>query len=207
MLITLMLLTVGVVYSKKNDSKLEGKKIILDAGHGGKDGGTSVDGIYEKDINLSVILKLKKELNKHGVDVLLTRDGDYDLSSPNTNRRKKSDFDNRIDLINNSNADMYISIHVNYLDDNRYYGAQTFYTKENLKLAQVMQESLKNKLNSPMYEKELNNSIYMYKKLSIPGVLIEIGFISNRNERELLTNDDYQDKIVDSIINGLISYY
>ena len=129
------------------------------------------------------------------------------MSSPNASRRKKSDFDNRIDLINNSNADLYISIHVNYLDDNRYYGAQTFYTRENLKLAQVMQESIKNKLNSPMYEKELSDSIYMYKKLIIPGVLIEIGFISNCNERELLTNDDYQDKIVNSIINGLVSYY
>ena len=99
MLVSIMLLTVGVVYSHELDSRLVGKVIVLDAGHGGKDKGTSVDDIYESDINLSLVISLKNELSKHGVDVLLTRDGDFDLSSPNAFRRKKSDFDNRIKLI------------------------------------------------------------------------------------------------------------
>ena len=207
MLICLILLTTGIVRSKELDSKLVGKIIILDAGHGGKDRGSSVSNVYETDINLSLVLKMKAALNKHGVDVILTREGDYDLSSPNENRRKKSDFDNRIKLINNSKADLYISIHTNYLVDARYYGAQVFYTDGNEELAHVIQESMISYLHSPMKEKKLSENIYMYKKLNIPGVLIECGFLSNDVERKLLITDDYQNKIVDSIIEGIISYY
>lgn len=207
MCITLMLLTSSVVYSSKKEDVLKGKVIVLDAGHGGKDGGTSVNGIYEKDINLAIVLKLRDELNKQGVDVILTRDGDFDLSSPNTNRRKKSDFDNRIKLINSSAADLYLSIHVNYLNDGRYYGAQTFYTGDNEDLARVIQTEFKKKLSSPMDVKKISNSIYMYKQLTIPGVLIETGFISNSSERKLLINDEYQYKIVDAIVGALINYY
>ena len=207
MLISLMLLTSGVVYSHELDSKLVGKVIVLDAGHGGKDRGTSVNDIYESDINLSLVLKLKNVLNKHGVDVLLTRDGDYDLSSPNVSRRKKSDFDNRISLINNSRADLYLSIHINYLVDSRYYGAQVFYTNGNEELANVLQTSMINNLGSPLKEKRISDSIYMYKQLLIPGVLIECGFLSNGKEKSMLITDKYQDKIVDAIVDGLIKYY
>lgn len=203
LLISLMLLTCRVVYSYELDSKLVGKVIVLDAGHGGKDKGTSVNGVYESDINLVLVLKLKNELSKHGVDVILTRDGDYDLSSPNAFRRKKSDFDNRINLINNSGAHLYLSIHINYLNDTRYYGAQVFYTDGNKMLAKSIQECL----DSPMNEKKLSNTIYMYKKLNVPGVLIECGFLSNDNERRLLQDNDYQNKLVESIVKGLLKYY
>ena len=102
MLISLLLLTIDIVSSKELDNVLIGKVIILDCGHGGKDKGTSAEDVYESDINLSIVLKLKEELIKQGVNVILTRDGDYDLSTPNASRRKKSDFDNRINLINES---------------------------------------------------------------------------------------------------------
>lgn len=207
MCITLVLLTSKIVYSVELDNKLIGKVIILDAGHGGVDAGTSVNGIKEKDINLSIVLKLKKELIKQGVDVLLVRDGDYDLSEPNAKRRKKSDFDNRINLINNSKADLYLSIHINYLNDGKYYGAQTFYTEENIKLANIIQKEFIDNLKSPMKEKKLSNDIYMYKQLEIPGVLIECGFLSNKNERYLLQSNDYQSKIVSAIVEALIKYY
>ena len=202
-LISLVLLTSGIVYSHEMDGKLVGKVIILDAGHGGKDRGTSVNGVYESEINLSVVLKLKNALNKHGVDVILTRDGDYDLSSPNVSRRKKSDFDNRINLINESGADLYLSIHMNYLSDSRYYGAQVFYIEGKSRLAKSIQDNF----DSPMKEKKLSNSIYMFKKLIVPGVLIECGFLSNDKERSLLQDKDYQDKLVESIVNGLLKYY
>lgn len=207
MLIMLILLTSSISSGHEINNKLMGKVIVLDAGHGGKDRGTSSRGIYESDINLNIVLKLRDELVKQGVNVILTRDGDYDLSSPNVDRRKKSDFDNRIKLINSSEADMYISIHMNYLADAKYYGAQTFYTGNNERLANVIQESLKKGLNSPMNSKKLSESIYMYKKLTIPGLLIECGFLSNSKERNLLVDDSYQLKIVKSIITGLIQYY
>lgn len=207
LLISIMLFTSGFVYVNAISNKLVGKVVVIDIGHGGKDSGTVYKDIKEKDINLSIGLKLKKELIKYGVEVIMTREGDYDLSSPNALRRKKSDFDNRIKLINESNADMYISIHINYLDNAKYYGSQVFYTEDNLELAGVIQSEMIEQLKSPLKERELDNDIYMYKKLDIPGVLIECGFMSNTKERSLLVTDKYQSKIVKSIIDGLIKYY
>jgi len=207
MLISLLLLTIDIVSSKELDNVLIGKVIILDCGHGGKDKGTSAEDVYESDINLSIVLKLKEELIKQGVNVILTRDGDYDLSTPNASRRKKSDFDNRINLINESGADLYLSIHMNYLSDSKYYGGQVFYTEGNEKLASVMQDSFRKKLKSPMEEKKLSETIYMFKKLNIPGVLIECGFLSNPKERDLLNTLEYQEMVALTIVDGLIKYF
>lgn len=192
---------------KDLNPKLIGKRIIIDVGHGGKDSGTVYDDIKEKDLNLSIALKLKEELIMNGVDVIMTRDGDYDLALPNANRRKKSDFDNRIEMINDSGANMYLSIHINYLGNAKYYGAQVFYIKGNNDIADYIQEEFINDLKSPMNSRILSNDIYMYKKLNIPGVLIECGFLSNSKERKLLVDDSYQYKLVRSIVKGLINYY
>ena len=170
------------------DSPLLGKVIILDAGHGSEDPGTTYGKIYEKDINLKISLYLEKALSKYGASVIMTRDGDYDLSTPNTNHRKKSDFDNRIKLINESKGDMYISIHLNYLSNSAYKGAQVFYNNDNKKLAQVVQT-------------------YMYNKLKIKGVLIECGFLSNASERNLLQSEEYQEKVAVSIADAIVKYY
>lgn len=202
-----MFFLIGNVYLKELNTKLIGKVIVIDIGHGGKDSGTIYGNIKEKDINLSIGLKTKEELIKEGVEVILIRDGDYDLSYPDAKRRKKSDFDNRIKIINNSNADMYISLHINYLDNTKYYGAQTFYTEGNEKIADIIQEQFIKNLKSPMKSRQLGDDVYMYKKLKIPGVLIECGFISNSKERELLLSEDYQNKIVSSIVQGIIEYY
>ena len=207
LLITSLLFTYGFVYMKELNPKLIGKTIVIDVGHGGKDSGTVYKDVREKDLNLSIALKLKNELIMNGVNVIMTREGDYDLSLPNANRRKKSDFDNRINLINGSGADLYLSIHINYLGDERYYGAQTFYIKGNEELAFNIQKAFSTNLKSPLEERLLSNEIYMYRKLKIPGVLIECGFLSNANERNLLKEDKYQHKIVSSIVEGLIGYY
>lgn len=202
-----MFLTANISYSKEINAKLMNKVIVIDPGHGGKDAGTSVGSIYEKDINLNIALLLKDELIKNGASVILTRDGDFDLSSPNIDRRKKSDFDNRIKLINESDADLYLSIHINYLENKKYYGAQVFYTKGNEILANVMQQSFNSYLKSPMNEKEVQDSIYMYKKLKPAGLLLECGFLSNDREKNLLIKKDYQEKIVNAIVKALLNYY
>ena len=194
-------------YSKSKHDSISSKVIVIDPGHGGKDAGTSFSDTLEKDINLAISLLLKDELEKYGASVIMTRDGDYDLSSPDIDRRKKSDFDNRINLINNSNADLYLSIHINYLEDERVYGVQTFYTDDNKNIAMEIQNGFKNDLNTPLESKRLNNSIYMYKKLNVPGVLIECGFLSNYKDRKLLLSESYREKLVKSIINSLIKYY
>lgn len=207
LLIVFCVCFVGNAYLKELNSKLIGKTIVIDVGHGGIDSGATYDNVKEKDLNLSIANKLRTLLIKNGVNVVMVRDGDYDLSLPKVTRRKKSDFDNRINLINQSNADMYLSLHINYLGDSRYYGAQVFYTNGNEKIAVSIQDSLIKGLKSPMKEKMLDSNIYMYKKLNIPGVLIECGFLSNAKERKLLQDSEYQDKLVDSIVEGLINYY
>ena len=184
---------------------LSGKLIVIDIGHGGKDMGTSYQDIYEKDINLAIGKKLEQQLSKNGASIIMTRDDDYDLSSPDAKRRKKSDFDNRIKLINESNADLYLSIHTNYLNDSSYYGAQVFYDNNNYKLANDIQARL-NTITYPRSVKKIPN-IYMYQYLKIKGVLIEVGFLSNEYERTNLLKETYQQSIAEQICLGLIDYY
>ena len=207
LLISVCLFTSGFLYVNAISNKLVGKVIVIDVGHGGKDSGTVYKNIKENDINLDIALKLKKELIKLGVEVIMTREGDYDLSSPGSLRRKKSDFDNRIKLINESKADMYISLHINYLDNPKYYGGQVFYIDSNQRLANIIQDEFIRQLSSPLKVRNMDDNIYMYKKLDIPGVLIECGFMSNVKERNLLVTSKYQSKIVKCIIDGLINYY
>lgn len=189
---------------------LVGKVIILDVGHGGKDPGTVINDIYEKNLNLAIAKKLEKQLIKNGATVILTREGDYDLSKPNALWRKKSDFDNRINLINTSNADVYISIHINYLTNKKYKGSQLFYdstNSQNKKIARIMQEVLNKKLNNNRDYKKINNNVYMYNKLIIPGVLLECGFLSNYEEQKLLQQASYQQALAKAITQGIITYF
>ena len=182
---------------------LVNKIIVVDPGHGGPDPGSTYKDIYESNINLKISLYLKKELEKRGAIVYLTRDNSYDLSSPNSTFRKKSDFDNRIKIINQY-ADYYLSIHLNHLDDSRYYGIQVFSSKKEFKNASIMQKYLNSKLNSNRENKTIPKSTYMYNRLTKPGLLIECGFLSNYNERSKLITETYQKKIAKAIANGVI---
>lgn len=186
---------------------LQGKVIVVDAGHGGKDPGTVYKDIYEKDINLSISLYLEEYLSEYGATVVLTRDSDNDLSYGETNHRKKTDFDNRIKIINNEYTDMYLSIHLNYLSNKKYYGAQVFYNKNNENLAKSIQEYLNNNLETDREIKEIPSSTYMYKKLEKRGVLIECGFLSNASERSKLITEEYQRKVAKVIAEAVVNYY
>lgn len=186
---------------------LQGIVIVVDAGHGGKDPGTVYKDIYEKDINLSISLYLEEYLSEYGATVVLTRDSDNDLSYGETNHRKKTDFDNRIKIINNKYIDMYLSIHLNYLTNKKYYGAQVFYNKDNENLAKSIQEYLNNNLETDREIKEIPSSTYMYKKLEKRGVLIECGFLSNSSERSKLITEEYQRKVAKVIAEAIVNYY
>lgn len=186
---------------------LTGKIIVIDPGHGAEDPGTSFKNIYEKDINLNISKYLEAELSKLGATVILTRVGDYDLSTPNANYRKRSDFDNRIKIINESNADIYLSIHLNYLNDFSYSGPQVFYTKENKELAEAIQHTMNKTLAGDRNVKKIPSNTYMYNKLVTKGVLIECGFLSNKRERDLLVSKKYQKKIAKAISLGVQEYF
>ena len=176
--------------------------IVIDPGHGAKDIGTSYKDIYEKDINLSISKKLKKELENYGATVILTREDDYDLSTPNSNRRKKSDFDNRIKLINDINPKLVISIHQNYYKDSKYKGTQIFY-KDNKKLAEYLQKNI----NKDRQAKKISNTLYMYNKINTEVLLIECGFLSNPTDRKNLTDKAYQNKYSKELAKYIAEYF
>ncbi len=200
------LYTIAIV--RANNLPLLGKVIYLDPGHGGKDPGAVWDNIYESDINLEISLQIQEELEKNGAIVYLTRYGDYDLSANYAELRKRSDLSRRANIINRSQADVYLSIHLNSDISTTWKGAQVFYNTINEKneiLAKIMQEQLKKDLNSNREYKKLNDH-YLYNRVKIPGVLIEVGFISNPNERYLLRQENYQKKVAVTIKNGLVSF-
>ena len=198
-----------LISSVKASLPLTGKIIVIDPGHGSKDMGTSYNDIEEKDLNLSISKELEQTLIKNGATVILTREQDYDLSTPNTNHRKKSDFDNRIKLINESNANLYISIHINNLTDTSYSGAQTFYYNKNnqQEINKQLAENIQAQLNTIAYPRNIKTmpNIYMYKYLKIPGVLVECGFISNQQERNKLLTKKYQQQLSEAITKGIIT--
>ena len=187
---------------------LLGKVIYLDSGHGGKDPGTVYKDIYEKDINLEICKKLQTTLENDGAIVYLTRYGDYDLSKNYTGSRKKSDLNNRAKIINESKADIYISIHLNSINSSTWSGAQVFYddvNDKNYEFAKLMQKQLKKDLKTNREVKELTNML-LNRKVTVPGVLIEVGFLSNSNDRYLLQQESYQYKIVESISIGIVDF-
>ena len=206
LLFSIIIISIFNVNASNLTFPLLGKTIYLDAGHGGVDNGATVNNVHEKDLNLQIVYKLKETLTSAGATVLLTRKDDNDISNPNALYRKKSDFDNRIKLINNSNADLYISIHQNIYQNKKYSGPQVFYVKNNQKLAEIMQNTLNKYLNTKRKVKTINNT-YMYKLLKKKGILIECGFISNDNERYKLKTEEYQLKLSKIITEGIITYY
>lgn len=188
---------------------LLGKTIILDAGHGGKDGGAEVGSIKEKDINLRVVMSLKDALEEKGANVILTRTSDDDLSEDGVSRRKKSDFDKRIEIINTTNPDIYLSIHQNIFESSKYRGSQVFYVSKNSynkRLAEVIQSELNFFTKTNRKIKEMHGK-YMYARLNPNGVLIECGFLSNYFDRTNLMNDDYVRKLSLRITQGIINYF
>lgn len=208
-ILTLIIITsISKTYAIINDYTLLGKTIYLDPGHGGIDSGTTYKNILEKDINLTLAKKLETSLTSKGATVYLTRQTDKDLALTKNNR-KRSDLINRAYLINKSKADMYISIHLNYISNSKWKGLQIFYNnknKENEEIATKLTEYLKEKtsnIRNPKY----NSTYYMYKNITTPGVLIEAGFLSNPDDRYRLTHEEYQDKLISNLTYAIEKYF
>ena len=204
-LVIVSICTFHFVKVNSNTLPLVEKVIYLDAGHGGIDAGASYKDILEKDINLAIVKILATKLENLGATVYLTRYDDYDLSNIGVKYRKKSDLYNRAKIINESDADIYISIHLNSTTSSVWNGAQVFYDDvcdENIILAQSIKESLKT-------DREISeiSTMYFNRLVRKTGVLVEIGFLSNSKDRNNLLNENYQLKISDMIIDGIIKYF
>ncbi len=203
----LLTLTLPKVTATVKNLNLIGKVIVLDAGHGGKDDGAVNSKIIERDLNLILVKKLEKELVSQGAIVYLTREDENDLSTTTVNR-KRSDLYNRAKYIDKISPDMYISIHLNSSSSPSWRGLQIFYTSKNEKnklIAETITNHLKEKMSN-IREIKKDNTYYMYKHISSPGILIEAGFISNPSDNYLLRNEEYQDKLIISISEGIEKY-
>lgn len=187
--------------------------IVIDPGHGGVDGGAvGADGTSEKEITLAVSQKIKHYLQHAGANVYLTRETDTDLASEDTkgfSRRKSEDIRNRLRFIHDRDADLFLSIHLNAMPSTIWRGAQSFYYPkfpESKHLAKMIQAEIIEHMRNTTRQALPLKSIYLLKYAEIPGALIELGFLSNEVERELLKDDTYQDQLAASIYDGVLRY-
>ena len=194
---------------------VSGKVVVIDAGHGIPDEGAEVgDGTTEAQTNLKIALKLQSLLEQSGCTVILTRsdeNGIYDLDSKTLKQKKISDIRNRVKIGNESSADIFVSIHLNKIPQEQYDGWQTFYNKnseQGQKLAKLIQANLNEaiqKENKRVAAKIEN--IYIINNVEIPTTIVECGFLSNPQEKELLLTDSYQNRLAWGIYNGIIDYF
>lgn len=188
--------------------------VVIDAGHGQPDGGAvSADGVMEEKINLAIAKKVSAILENRCYNVIMTRvshDGIH--TSGNTVREKKlSDMKRRAEIMNESGAEAFISIHMNKFSDPTVFGAQVFYSgnalgSEQLGLA-IQDELLKIDEKNKRVAKCAENTIYLMKNAKIPAVIVECGFLSNREEASMLNDEAYRDKLAVAIADGICKYF
>lgn len=199
-----------------NALPITNKVVVIDAGHGKPDeGATGFNGTTEEAINLSIALKLQKLIEQSGGKVILTRSDENSIYSNNVSgiRNKKiSDVKNRVEIGNNMGANIFVSIHLNkFPASESYSGWQTFYKEDNEKsrdLAQYIQNSLNSNIEKQSNRKIMKiSNIYIIDKLEIPAVIVECGFLSNKEECYSLKTEEYQNKIVWGIYLGIQKYF
>ena len=188
--------------------------VIIDAGHGGEDGGAEVDGVLEKDINLSISGKLADILRLCGLRVIEIRDTDisvYDDSAQTLREKKVSDLHRRVEIVNESENNILISIHQNKFDNNAYSGTQVFYSTNNDN-SRVLAEAIRSSVVSLLQNdntrelKPSGSDIYLLDNAAVPAIIVECGFLSNDEERVKLMDSDYQSEMAYSIAMGVLEY-
>ena len=225
--ITLIVLSVFLsilVFTLVNDRKelvptvslpISGKTIVIDAGHGKPDeGAQSSTGTTEAATNLKIALKLQNLLEQSGTTVILTRSDEnaiYDLDKTTLREKKISDIRNRVKIGNNASADLFVSIHLNKIPQQQYWGWQCFYNSKNEKsvnLAKKIQANLNESIQKDNKRVAMKlDTVYIMKHVEIPISIVECGFLSNPEEEQQLLDDEYQNKLAWGIFDGIIEYF
>lgn len=220
MLILISTFTYSINTKKENTIStsslpVSNKVIILDAGHGKPDEGASGStGTTEESINLAITKKVQKLLEQSGSIVILTRsdeNGIYNQDEDSLRNKKVSDIKNRVKIGNESSADIFVSIHLNKIEQSQYYGWQTFFKQNNeqsKKLAQNIQQSLNESIQKENKRETLKISgKYIIDHVEIPISIVECGFLSNPEEEKLLQQDEYQSRLAWGIYTGIMNYF
>ena len=189
--------------------------VIIDAGHGGEDGGTSsASGLVEKDINLEIAKLIAKNLEEQGINVVLTRSDDrllYDVNSDYQGRKKKLDLAARLEVMKQYENAIFVSIHMNAFTDTSCSGLQVWYSKnyaDSLSLAKTIQNNARLRLqpNNKRVVKEATSAINLLFNASCPAVLIECGFLSNPNEAERFASAEYRGEMAENISYSIAEF-
>lgn len=206
-LLLLILFAASFGYASENAIKeaslpIKDMVVIIDPGHGGIDGGAiGRTGTIEDNINLNIALKLRRLIEQAGGVALMIREDDTGLYAEGQRIRdkKNEDLRNRHYQLNNSDANIFISIHLNSFPQSQYYGAQTFYKtgdEKSKKLAEYIQTEMLAVIDrGNKREVKAKNDVFILKNTKIPGALVECGFLSNHEEEKLLQQDHYQEKL------------
>lgn len=219
LLISLFVFVFQVASSKQTvqtvSLPVSNKVIVLDAGHGKPDeGAQSSNGTTEAVTNLKITLKVQSLLEQSGATVVLTRSDEnaiYDLDKTTLRQKKISDIHNRVKIGNESSADIFVSIHLNKISQQQYYGWQCFY-KQNDEKSTALAKSLQENLNDSIQKENKRvsmklDNVYIIKHVEIPISIVECGFLSNPEEETQLLSDDYQNRLAWGIYNGIMDYF
>lgn len=209
-MLSLTLLTAFALHGLRAQAAVAGEAaipriIVLDAGHGGSDGGASgPDGTRECDLNLAITLKTDAVLGLLGEETLLLRSTDTDLSSSNAksiSQKKVSDIRRRVELTNSQPGAILVSIHCNTYSQEKYHGAQVFYTGGAKEFGETMQLALKNGVDpsNARMAKAVSPDVYLMNHIKVPGILVECGFLTNQEELTNLKDPDYQTRLAVTI--------
>ncbi len=185
--------------------------VVIDAGHGGADPGkVGVNGSLEKDINLKIAGMVKGFLETEGVKVVMTRTDDHGLYDEGASNKKVQDMKRRIAIIEEANPQIVVSIHQNSYHEEYVHGAQVFYYDGSItgeRLAGMIQKRFAASVDAEnKREAKGNSSYYLLKKTSCPIVIVECGFLSNREEEEKLNSEVYQEKAAWAVYMGIMQY-
>lgn len=191
------------------------KAIIIDAGHGDPDGGAlGADGTKEAELNLAVARRLAQLFTASDTKVIMTRttsEGIHDKELVGISAQKKSDMRRRREIRQSMGGELFISIHMNYFSDSKYYGAQVVcdnQSETSQQLAEYIQAALKEHVDPENNRAVLksNGKLFLLKNASVPSVIVECGFMSNPSELALLKSEEYQDKLAQAIYIGVQNY-
>lgn len=201
--------------STQNTTQIHIPTVIIDAGHGGEDGGAvGKNGVYEKELNLLIAADLRDMLSAEGINVVMTRETDvllYDRTLDYKGRKKMLDLAARLKIAESYENCIFVSIHMNSFPDERYKGLQVYYSPnhpDSAKLAESIQNTVSLHLQpeNSRSVKKAGTNIYLLDRIHSPSVLIECGFISNHEECELLSSKEYRQELTLLIFCGICEY-
>lgn len=210
-MLTFLLCLTSLKSGNTVSAKISKTIVVLDAGHGGVDGGVTgrTTGVKESELNLLIVKKLEKYLIDAGFEVVLTRSTDAGLYGLATNNLKKKDMKKRKEIIEKSQPSLVVSIHLNEYSLPSRRGAQVFFNEEN-QYSKILAQSIQKEFNSleegSRELSALKGDYYIVNCTKYPSVIAECGFLSNEKEEHLLITSEYQGKIAYAIFRGIVSY-